>query len=190
MSDSPHIPLQQLIAYRFGELGAEEEAELEAHYFACDACTQTLSWLEHAGQAIVTAMRQGWFDVALTREAVERLEASGSVIRRYDLSPGDSVACTAAPGEDMTVVTLLPPLRPNQAVTVRARFVDPQSNAPTQLDYPVIQDQKTGEIVLAFAGAGMRALGHMQVSLSVHFGDDASGETVGPFTMNHSPWSE
>ena len=133
-------------------------------------------------------MRQGLFDVAITGNTVERLASAGCVLRKYDVHVGSPVACTSAPGEDLTIVTMHPPLRPGVPVTLDVEFLDRASGHKVQQQFPVFQDQRSGEIVLGLSSELQRSLGTTRVTLTVHYGDPPSAETAGPFEMNHSPW--
>ena len=183
------VPLEGLLAYRFGELDAGAEEAIEAHYFACPACTASLGWLQGLSQAVSLAMRRGLFDVAVTPATVKHLESVGAVLRRYDVHAGRPVACTSAPGEDLTIVALHPPLRAGAPITLEVEFLDRASGQTLQQELPVFQDQQTGQILLGLAGELQRALGHTRVTLTVRYGNPGAGtETAGPFEMNHSPW--
>ena len=183
------IPLEDLLAYVCRDLDADAEAGIEAHYFDCAHCAATLGWLQGLSESVVTSLRQGLFDVTITPATVRRLESAGSVLRRYDIHPGQPVACTSAPGEDMTIVTMHPPLRAGTPVTLQIEFLDRASGQKMDVELPAFQDQKTGEIVIGLSGELQRALGHTRVTLMVHYGDRSdSAQTAGPFEMNHSPY--
>jgi hypothetical protein len=99
------------------------------------------------------------------------------------------VACTSAPGEDMTIVKLHPPLRAGVPLTLEVELLDHASGHALRQELPVFQDQRTGEIVIGLASEIQRTLGHTRVTLTVRYGEtDPAGETAGPFEMNHAPW--
>jgi hypothetical protein len=133
-------------------------------------------------------MRAGLFDVFVTHATIERLERAGSVVRKYDLSVGDSVSCTIAPDDDMTVVTLHAPPRPGVPVTLAATFLDHASGHELHDVRPAFQEADSGDVVLRLAGVIQKSLGHVRVRLELRFGEGADAETRGPFEMNHSPW--
>ena len=190
MSDcSTPLSLEALVAYRRGELDAEAERLLEGHYFGCASCGAMLAWLEGLEEAVISAMRAGLFDVYVRRETVERLERAGSVVRKYDLAPGQSVNCTIAPGDDMTVVTLHGPLRPGVPVTVVVDLLDHASGYQMQQIHPSFQDQETGDVMVRLAGVIQKSLGRTRVTLTLRYGDGDTLDTVGAFVMNHAPWT-
>lgn len=190
---STPLPFEELVAYRCGELDAEAERVLEEHYFACASCAEKLAWLEGLEGAVIVAMRSGLFDVFVRRETVDRLERAGSVVRKYELAVGQSVNCTIAPGDDMTVVTLHAPLRPGVPVTLVVDLLDHGSGHQMQEVRPSFQDQQTGDVMVRLAGVIQKALGPVRATLTLRYGDgDSHGagpDTVGPFVMNHTPWT-
>jgi hypothetical protein len=183
------LSLEDLVAYRCGDLDADAEGAIEAHYFGCPSCAGTLTWLHGLSDAVATSLRQGLFDVVITPATVEHLERAGAVLRKYDVHLAAPVACTSAPGEDMTIVRLHPPLRAGVPLTLEAEFLDHASGQTFRQELPVFQDQGTGEIVLGLASELQRTLGHTRVTLTVRYGEAGpGGETAGPFEMNHAPW--
>ncbi len=184
------VLLEDLFSYRRGELDAEREQSLEDHYFSCSSCAEMLAWLEALEASVAGAIRRGLVDVVVNRGFVERLERAGAVLRRYDLLPGDSVQCTSAPGEHMTIVTLRTPLRSNVPVTLVFDSVDAASGERAHRERLVFQDPSNGEVVLALPGDAMRALGHVEITLRVRYGDGADAELSAPIQLSHSPFRE
>jgi hypothetical protein len=183
------LSIDELVAYRRSELEEPAERALESHFFSCAHCAGRLTWVEGLEDAVATAMRQGLFDVYVTRKTVERLERAGSVVRKYDIAAGQSINCTIAPDDDMTVVSLHSALRPGVPVTVAVEFLDHGSGQRMEELRPAFQDQETGEVIVRLAGEIQRMLGSVRVTLNLRFGEGAAVETVGPFEMNHSPWN-
>jgi anti-sigma factor RsiW len=182
------LPLEELLAYRRGELDADAERALEEHFFSCATCAERLSWVERLEESVAAAMRKGLFDVYVTKETVERLERAGSVVRKYDVGVGQPVSCTIAPDDDLTVVTLRGPLRPGVPVSVQAEFLDHASGQSFAEVRPAFQDPSTGNVIVSLAGTVQKSLGHVRVTLALRFGDGPDEDVVGPFVMNHSPW--
>jgi hypothetical protein len=182
------LALDELLAYHRGELEASHEEAVEAHYFGCEFCSERLAWLEQLGSGVAGALRRGLLDVAITRESVDRLERTGAVVRKYEVQAGQSVNCTIAPGEDMTVATLRAPLRPNVPVTLLLDVLDRASGRQMQELHPAFQDQRTGEIIFSLGGEDLRAVGDVRFTISVRYGEGPDAETAGPFVMNHSRW--
>lgn len=183
------LPLSLLLSYRRGELEPAEEEPLEEHYFQCAYCSERLRWLEALQQGVRGALREGMVGVSGTADLVARLTGLGARLRHYTLGVGDSVNCTCAPGEDFVVVTLRAGAAPGSTVTVHIDATEVETGRTTQQHLEVLADQKTGDMVYAFPGDEIRALSPTQFTIHVQLGDGASARSVGPFTMNHSPWA-
>jgi hypothetical protein len=190
MSDacSTPIPLSDLYAYRRAELDAAGEAALEAHFFSCATCAERLAWLERLEAGVALAMRQGLFDVFVRPETVDRLEREGCVVRKYDLQAGQSVNCTIAPDDDMTVVTLHGPRRPDAPVRLLVELLDHASGQRMNEERPAFQDSASGDVKIRLAGVSQKSLGHVRVTLNLRFGDGPDAELAGPYELNHTPW--
>jgi hypothetical protein len=185
--ESP-LSLDELVAYRSGELDANADAAVEAHFFACATCGGQLEWLQRLGDAVVAAMQRGLYDVFVTSETVARLEQSGSAVRKYVVEAGSPVSCTIAPEDDMTVVSLRGPRRPHVPVSLVAEFLDHASGQSFEVVLSAYQEPRTGDVLIRLAGPAQKALGHVRVTLALRFGDGPTAEVVGPFVLNHSPW--
>src|SRR5690606_17180302 len=56
--------------------------------------------------AVKALIREGRFEAAASPEWVREAEAAGLVVRTYRLVPGRTVACTAAPDDDLIVLRI------------------------------------------------------------------------------------
>lgn len=185
------LGLEDLLAYRFGELeGASLEA-LEAHYFACENCTDRLVKIFNLGKQIAILVRRGAVSAAVTDEFVATVQSEGLTLRTYSLSPGDSVACTAAPDDDFVVVRLLFPLQLGEVVDLHSQviFADAEKSE-TQITRSVFADHQTSQVVFVFAASEIRSIAKSQWSMKAHVTSGNAERTVGPFIMNHTPWEE
>lgn len=184
------IELEVLLAYQRGELDDSADDSLEEHLFACRQCSERLTWIQALEDGVNQAMRSGAFDVGITAKAIERLEREGRRLRHYRLDVGESVNCTISPTDDLTVFTLVAPRRPGLPAAVESRITNPgtgHTGIERVVAYP---NQENGELTLALAGAGIRALPRLDYEVNVIFGEGSETERVGPFFLHHYPWQE
>src|SRR5689334_14140652 len=99
-------PDETLLAYWLDELDADEAADVEAHLFECDACGARLRELLALRDAIRHEFLAGEVPSTVSGGFVRRLKGAGLRVREYSLAPGDSIACTAAPHDDLVVAHL------------------------------------------------------------------------------------
>lgn len=182
------IPLEDLLAYRRGELDAEREEKLEDHYFACAECSSRLAWVEALEAAAVEALARGEYSVSVTDAVIDRLRASGSVIRVYDLAEGQSVNCTIAPHEHMVATKLRVSPRPGRALSVVTHVRVLATGEQVERVEPVLGDPETGHVVVLLPGAVVRQSPRATYTMRVRFGDEPDAETSTPVVLNHSPW--
>jgi len=185
---SAPIPLEELLAYRRGELDAEAEERLEEHYFSCTECASRLAWVEALEGAAVEALARGEFSVSATDAVIERLRAAGSAIRVYDLAEGQSVNCTIAPHEDMVVTKLRVSPRPGRAVSLLTQVRVLETGAEMERVERVLADPVTGQVVVLLPGAAVRQSPRATYTMRLRFGDEPDAELSTPVVMNHSPW--
>ena len=78
------VPWETFVAYFAGDLGADEETELEGHLFGCAACAG-----EAARVASITETLRGMIPAVLTHEQLTALRDRGLRVRDTSLAPGD-----------------------------------------------------------------------------------------------------
>src|SRR5437868_8201908 len=99
-------PDETLFAYWLDELDADAAAEVEAHLFECDECGARLRELLTLRAAVKREFLAGNVPSPVSAAFVRRLAGDGLRVREYSLVPGDSIACTAAPHDDLLVAHL------------------------------------------------------------------------------------
>lgn len=190
------LSLASLLAYERGELEPLEEGRVEAHYFACQSCSDRLESLVHLGEAIAALVRKGAVTASVTEALLRRGEALGLRIRHYRVAPGAEVACTAAPDDDFVAIHLELPSEQQALAEADAERFDVAVRW-TALDTGTVEDRvidelavdrKGSQIVLLFAGDQVREFPRSQWRM--HIRADATGGAyqLGPYTLNHTPW--
>lgn len=102
-----HTPFTELVDYWAGELPPGDEALVEEHAFACDACSRRMNTLGRLADGVMrTIGRRGGFQVVATQAMVEQLERDGLVTHHYRAKLGDVVACHVRAEDDVVVTTI------------------------------------------------------------------------------------
>lgn len=182
------LAFDELVDYTAGELSAEGEAELEAHYFGCERCARRLASVEAIGAAVARAVRGGAVRASITERVVERLERAGLRLRRYAVGAGEVVPCTVAPNDDFVLIELTSE-RPGSArafVEVAAHDAAGAALA-AERSWETAFDLERGAIRLLFPAEVVRAYPRSRWTMHVRF-EAETIERVGPFTLEHSPW--
>jgi len=185
------IELDDLLAYRFGELDPAQSERVEQHYFSCDACSRRLEALERLGQWLTQAVRDGIISATVTPALLERVRRDGLRVRSYRVGAGEQVACTCAPTDDFVALHLILDVAASAAVDVAVAWTDLERGLDeSRTVQDVARDPSSREVVLLFAARQIREFprSHWRMQAIVR---DTSGERrIGPYTLNHTPWDQ
>lgn len=173
-----------LMGYWLGELDADSEADLEAHLFGCAACSARLRQVAQLARGMRAAMRAGRVHAAITPGFLDRLRHDGLRIREYRLGPGESVACTVGPEDDLVVSRLQAPLQDVRKVDLVYQDV----TAGTQSRIEDLPFDKGGDcVMIANSMPELRRLGRATLRMQLLAVDAADQRELGTYTFNHSP---
>jgi len=180
------IPFATLTEYWLGELDAEREAELEIHLLGCGRCSAELQALADLGEGIRALVGAGRVRAVVTDAFVQRLAATGRVLREYRVPQNGSVNCTVAPGDDVLVARLQAPLAglerldldlPGAAGNERVRLTD------------IPFDPASGEVIFTPDVPSIRALPATRYRVRLLAVAREGERILGEYTFNHTPWS-
>jgi len=174
------VPFAALVDHWFDD---SDDAPLDEHVIACDACTASLEWLAALEDAIPDVVRRGDTMLIMPDALLARLRAQGAQVREYRLGPGGSVHCTIAPGDDVVVAHLAAPLAGATRIDLVASSPERTHRAD---DIPF--DPARGTVVLASRTRDLRALGRVTFVARL-VAVDAHGEReIGRYTFHHAPF--
>jgi hypothetical protein len=179
---SPLAP-EVLADYWLAELETAEEERVEEHLFACEDCSRELQDFVRWVEAIRAITRKGSLRVVVSEPFLERLRSDGLSIRQYEVSPGNSVACTITDKDDLVISRLAADLSGAQRVDI-SQCDDEGRELGRVRDIPLIGGK---EVVLSQSTDMLRALGKEIVRLRLIAVDEARERILGEYTFNHSP---
>jgi hypothetical protein len=186
MSCGAGIALEQLIDHWRGELHAEEDTRVEEHVFECDACTARLQWIAALDDAVRELVRGGAFGLPVTRALVDRFVRGGVVVRQYELDPGSTVHCSAAPEDHFGITWFRGELVDADRIDIQ--FMNRDTGQPVFAAADLPFDRDRGEIGIAASARLLRALPAHTMDVTVTKFRDGTPHEVGRYTMLHSPW--
>jgi anti-sigma factor RsiW len=177
------LAVESLVDYWAGALTEAEEAPLEEHLFACDACARRLRAVSALARGVADlARRRGGLRMGLTPSLAHRLASEGLRIREYRAAPGQSVPCAVGRHDDLVVTRFAADLRGVERVdltiTTGGQLLDRVSDLPI--------DRDTSSVILADAGETMRAWPAMTLVLRLVAVEAAGERTVGEYTFEHA----
>lgn len=176
------LRLDEMVDYWFEE-GPEWEAEpVEEHLMECEACSERLGALVQLGEGVRRVAREGGVQVVVTPSFLDTAERGGLRVRQYRVSPGERVACTVAPGDDLVVSRLQADL----SGVARLDVVSDWEGRELRIeDVPV--DPTAAELILAQAMPALRALGPSVTRIRLLAQDPTGERLLGQYTFAHTP---
>lgn len=177
------LELGALVDILFGEVAAPDEDRVEEHLLECDECSGRLRALVTLGEGVRRLAHEGAVQVVVTPSFLETAAREGLRMREYRVSPGERVACTVAPEDDLLVSHLQADftgaLRVDVVTEVVGRGEHRIEDVPVSPDAP--------ELILAMAMPTMRALGPSLVRMRLLAHEAASERLLGEYTFAHTP---
>ncbi len=191
MTHPCEVSFEELLAYRFGELSPAAEDRLEEHLFTCARCAARAEAIATLGAGIHALFRRGEISSSASASLIERAEKLGLTLRSYTIEAGASVACTAAPDDDLIVVRLRLSAPGAESVDIETAVTFPDSGTrDASVLTDVALDRQHGELVYAFSGNYVRSLPRSSWVMQARVRTATGEYRVGPYTMNHTPWGE
>ena len=174
---------ETLLAYWLDELDADEAADVEAHLFECDDCGARLRELLKLRDAVKREFLAGECPSAASADFIRHLKHDGLRVREYSLAPGTSVACTAAPDDDLVVAHLHADLAGARQLDIEYIDAGGTRRAP---HLPFVAS--SGEVTLIAPTQWLKSLPvttqHMRLLAVTRDAERCLGE----YTFNHTPW--
>ena len=168
----------RLLDWWRGDLAAPDADAFEEHLFACERCrhaAETLAGIEAGVRALV---RKGGIGFIPSASVLERMRKDGVRMRTYRVAPGETVACTVGPDDDLVVTHLAAELAGVDLVDIS---LTGGGVAMHLAGLPV--EAGRGEVVFASAAAAIRQLPRCVLQVRV----SARDRVLGEYTLDHTP---
>lgn len=180
--------LENLLAYRVGELSPAEDERVEEHYFACERCTARLESLARLRDDVAQLVRDGRVTACVTTELLDAAARDGVRIRVYDLSPGETVLCTIAPEDDFVAIRLRGEFEKIERIDLAVRaLMRPTGERESRGAQALPVDAASGELVMLHSGHSIRGLPRSRFELELRAPDE---RLLASYALEHTPWDE
>jgi hypothetical protein len=103
---APCLSIGELSDYWTADAAPEQIERIEAHVFACAACTELLAEADLLRRSIGSVARAGGFQAFVTDSLLNQLSRDGVRVRTYVMNAGGSVQCTVWDDDDILVTRL------------------------------------------------------------------------------------
>jgi putative zinc finger protein len=179
------VPIGRLVDYWLGEIGGDEERQIDEHLFGCDACSRRLQALVGLGDSIRMLMRQGVVPGVISARLLERLMQEGLRVREYRVAPNGSVNCTVAPEDDLLVSRLQAPLGGVKRLDLIA--IDLLGPGEARLCEIPFNSRADAVILVPPIDAVRRQPAHTGIMRLLAV-DGTDERLLGEYLFHHSPW--
>jgi hypothetical protein len=172
--------------YWLGDIAPEGEAPIEEHLLGCGECGRRLEWVIGLAAATRALSRRGLLRVVVGDGFIGRLAGDGLRLRQYRVRPGESVACTVTPEDDVMVARLVAPFQP--AARIDLVFCDASGVEAWRLP-DVAVDPARGELAFIEPIDALRELGVSALRIRIVAVGEIGDRVLGEYTFNHTPHS-
>ena len=100
------LSIGELADYWTADASPEDIERIEAHVFACAACTELLAEADRLRRSIGAVARTGGFHAFVTDSLLNQLARDGVRVRHYVMDAGGSVQCAVWDDDDVLVTRL------------------------------------------------------------------------------------
>lgn len=171
-----------LVDYWAGDSAPDETEAIEAHLFACEACTARLAQLGSMGAGLAALVRQGRVSGLISRALINRMQRDGVCLRMYTVSPGETVPCAVFPGDDLVVACLRADFTGVGAMNISV--TGPATWSTVEFEEVPISPSE-GEVFVAFPAAFVRQMPSTRLELRL---TSATPEhaVLGDYVLDHS----
>jgi hypothetical protein len=170
------------VDYWSGDLAPADEARIDEHTFACDACARELAAAGTLAGGIVAAVRDGRLHGIVSDAILNRLAADGVRVRMFTLEGSGVVPCAVWAGDDLVVSRLRADFSDIDAVTIVTRL--PSGEELSRLTDVTVRPGQH-EILNAFSAAHLRKLPATRVHVTVTGRRGGGDRTVAEYTLEH-----
>jgi anti-sigma factor RsiW len=187
--DCTTLSFDRLVDYTAGELPANDERRMEAHYFECRRCARRLVVVEALAGGVGALVRHGAARASVTREVVRRIAQEGLALRRYALAPGHVVPCTAAPTDDFVLVELRGLVGAGAGARVDVETMVSPSGATSHHTLLTSVDPESRSILMLFPAEVVRSYPRSRWTIRASVGG-APEAAAASYVLDHTPWAE
>jgi hypothetical protein len=162
--------------YFAGDLSPERANRVEDHVFNCDACGRAFDRIGAIAQALREQM-----PVAISRERLDQLSATGMRIRQAPVVAGTPVEVVFARDLDLLVPTLLADLTGVRRLGIELSVPD---GPPIVSIDDIPFDRERGEVLIACQRHYMDAFPRL-VTFRLFAVSDEGTDPIGEYVINH-----
>jgi hypothetical protein len=177
------LSIGELSDYWTSDASAEDAERIEAHVFACEACTELLAEADRLRRSIGDVARAGNFQAILTDSLLNRLAHDGVRVRSYSIDAGGSVQCAVWEEDEILVTRLRADFSGVSSVNAVMRL-DSGETWGQAADIPVAEGSR--EVIIALPAELVRRAPEAPMRLTLRDSSaSASDAPLAEYTFDH-----
>jgi len=177
------LSIGELSDYWTEDVSPDDLERIEAHVFACAACTQLLADADRLRRSIGDVARAGGLQAFVTDSLLNQLARDGVRVRSYAMDAGGSVQCAVWDDDEVLVTRLRADFSGVTAVDAVMRL-DTGEEWSRASDIPVAEGSR--EVIMALPAALVRRAPDVPMRLTLRPSSASPGETpLAEYTFDH-----
>jgi hypothetical protein len=177
------LSIGELSDYWTADATPDQVERIEAHVFACTACTELLAEANELRRSIGDLARNGGFQAFVTDGLLNQLASDGVRVRSFAMDPGGSVQCAVWDDDDVLVTRLRADFRGVTAVDAVLRLDTGEEWGRTS-DVPV--PAGSDELIMALPAEFVRRAPEVPIRLILRSSAASPGDApIAEYTFDH-----
>ena len=177
------LSIGELSDYWTADATPDQVERIEAHVFACTACTELLAAADELRRSIGDLARNGGLQAFVTDSLLNQLASDGVRVRSFAMDPGGSVQCAVWDDDDVLVTRLRADFRGVTAVDAVLRLDTGEEWGRTS-DVPV--PAGSHELIMALPAEFVRRAPEAPIRLTLRSSAALPDEApLAEYTFNH-----
>jgi hypothetical protein len=177
------LSIGELSDYWTADLAPDDIDRIEAHVFACAACTELLAEADRLRRSIGDVTRTGSFQAIVTDSLLNQFARDGVRVRSYAMDAGGSVQCAVWDEDDVLVTRLRADFSGVTAVDAVMRL-DTGEEWGRASDIPVAEGSR--EVIMALPAELVRRAPEVPIRLILRSSSASPGEApLAEYTFDH-----
>jgi hypothetical protein len=177
------LSIGELSDYWTADIAADDIERIEAHVFACSACTELLADADLLRRGIGDVARTGGFQAFITDSLLNQFARDGVRVRTYAMDAGGSVQCAVWDDDDVLVTRLRADFSGVSAVDAVLRLESGEEWGRTS-DVPVPAGSR--ELIMALPAEFVRRAPEAPIHLTLRSTSASPDEApLAEYTFDH-----
>ena len=177
------LSIGELSDYWTADVSPDDMERIEAHVFACTACTELLAEADELCRSIRDLARNGGFQAFVTDSLLNQLASDGVRVRSFAMDPGGSVQCAVWDDDDLLITRLRADFSGVSAIDAVLQLENGEEWSRAS-DVAVREGSR--ELIMALPAAVVRQAPEVPIRLTLRASSASRGDApLAEYTFDH-----